>query len=144
MKNLVLLMIVLALCTHCTRGSPPSKTAGKNQTIAKETPQSPNTTDAQEQDNKNLTAGVESEALRVYIDPETGEFTAPPEQENAAARKQALPEAFSTSQEGLEEKPSPVPGGGTMVDLKGRFRSPLVATTDSNGKIKIEHQAPDK
>jgi hypothetical protein len=40
----------------------------------------------------------------------------------------------------LEERPSPVPGGGTMVDLKGRFQSPLTATIDSNGDIKIEHR----
>ena len=143
MKNLVLLMIALAFCTHCTQGSPPSKTAGVNQTSAKEAPPSPNTTVAQEQNNKNLTAGAESEAQRVYIDPETGEFTNPPEQEAATASKQALPAASSTSHQGLEEKPSPVEGGGTMVDLKGRFRSPLTATTDSNGKIKIEHQASD-
>jgi len=135
-------MIVLAFCTHCTEGSPPSKTAGVNQTSAKETPTSPNTRVGQEQNNKNLTAGAESEAQRVYIDPETGEFTTPPEREIATARKQALTAASSTSHEGLEERPAP--GGGTMVDLKGRFRSPLTATIDSNGKIKIEHQASDK
>ena len=103
----------------------------------------PNTTVAQEQNNKNLTAGAESEALRVYIDPETGEFTNPPEQEAGTARKQALPAASSTSHQGLEEKPSPVEGGGTMVDLKGRFRSPLTATIDGNGKTKIGHQVSD-
>ena len=97
----------------------------------------------QEQNNKNHTAGADSEAQRVYIDPETGEFTNPPEQEAGTARKRALPAASSTSHQGLEEKPSPVEGGGTMVDLKGRFRSPLTATTDNNGKIKIQHQASD-
>lgn len=144
MRTLFLLMIVLAFFTHCTEGSPPSKTAAVNQTSAKETQPSANTTVAQEQNNKNLTAGTESEAQRVYIDPETGEFTTPPEREVATARKQALPAASSTSHQGLEEKPSPVEGGGTMVDLEGRFRTPLTATTDNNGKIKIEHQAPEK
>ena len=143
MKNLVLLMIVLAFCTQCTQGSPPSKTAGVNQTSAKEAPPSPNTTVAQEQNKKDLTSPGESEALRVYVDPDTGDFTAPPEQEVAAASNLALPAASSTSHQGLEEKPSPVPGGGTMVDLEGRFRSPLTATIDSNGKTKIEHQVSD-
>ena len=143
MKPLVLLLILLAFCTHCTEGSPDSRTAGMKQTSAKESPPSPNTTVAPEQNNKNLPAGVESEALRVYLDPVTGEFTGPPEQEVAAARNLALPAASSTSQPGLEEKPSPVPGGGTMVDLKGQFRTPLTATIDSNGKTKIEHQVSD-
>ena len=143
MKTLVLLMIVLVFCTYCTEGSPPSKTAGVNQTSSQETLPSPNTAVAQEQNKKNLTSPAESQALRVYIDPETGEFIAPPEQEVAAARNLALPAASSTSHQGLEEKPSPVPGGGTMVDLKGHFRSPLTATIDSNGKTKIEHRASD-
>ena len=143
MKTLVLLVIVLAFCTHCTGGSPPSNGEGVQQTSAKETPPSPNTTVAQEQNDKNLTSPGESEAQRVYIDPETSEFTAPPEREVATVRKLASPAASSTSHQGLEEKPSPVPGGGTMVDLQGRFRSPLTATTDSNGKIKIEHQVSD-
>jgi hypothetical protein len=134
MKTLFLLMIALAFCTNCTEGSPPSKTAGVNQTSSQETLPSPNTAVAEEQNKKNLTSPAESEALRVYIDPETGEFTVPPEQEVAAA---------STSPQGLEEKPSPVPGGGTMVDLKGHFRSPLTATIDSNGQTKIGHQAID-
>ena len=143
MKPFVFLMIVLAVCTHCTGGSPPSTSDGVTQTNAKATPPKSNTTAAQEQISKDVTTPGESGALRVYIDPETGEYTTPPAPEVPAARKLPSPAALSTSHEGLEEQPSPVPGGGTLVDLKGRFRSPLVATIDSNGKTKIEHQAID-
>lgn len=144
MKPLVFLMIVLAFCTHCTGESPSPNTDGVKQTNTKATSPPKNTTAAQEQKKKNVTTPGESGALRVYIDPETGEFITPPEREVPAERKMAPPATFSTSQEGLEERPSPVPGGGTMVDLKGRFQSPLTATIDGNGKTKIEHQANDK
>ena len=144
MKLHVLLILVLTFCAQCTGGSPPSKTDAANQNSAKEAPTSPNATVAQEQNNQNFSAGAESEAQRVYIDPETGEFTSPPAKTVPTARTTAPSAAFSTSDEGLEEKPSPVPGGGTMVELKGRFRTPLTATIDSNGKIKIEHQASEE
>ena len=48
-------------------------------------------------------------------------------------------EAYSTSHEGLVETPSPVPGGGVMVDLQGRFLSPLTATVGADGKIEMRH-----
>ena len=73
---------------------------------------------------------------RAYIDPETGELTDPPA---GSAASQSEAAAFSTSHAGLRERPSPVPGGGMMVDLQGRFRSPLVATRGADGKLTIHH-----
>lgn len=144
MKPLVFLMILLAFCTHCTGGSPPSNTDGVKQTNTEATSPPHNTTAAQAQNKNNVTTPGQSGAFRVYIDPETGEFTTPPERGVPAARTTAPSAAFSTSHEGLEERPSPVPGGGTMVDLKGRFQSPLTATIDGNGKTIIEHQVSDE
>jgi hypothetical protein len=76
--------------------------------------------------------------MRIYRDPVTGELVDPPAE---APDQVSLPpdDALSTSSEGLMETPSPVPGGGIMVDLQGRFRSPLVAKQDAEGKIKIQH-----
>jgi hypothetical protein len=144
MKTLVLLAIVLAFCTQCTGGSPSSNTDGVKQTNTEVVSPPHNATAAQGQNKENLSTSEQSGALRVYIDPETGEFTTPPARTVPATRTTAPPAAFSTSDEGLEERPSPVPGGGTMVDLKGRFQSPLTATIDGDGKTKIEHQASDK
>lgn len=81
-------------------------------------------------------AGAEerSAGMRVYIDPVTGEFAEPP-----AGAAHAPSAASSTSDAGLVEIPSPVPGGGVMVDLQGRFRRPLVATIDADGKMTIRH-----
>ena len=95
-----------------------------------------------------------SAGQRIYIDPETGEQTTPPsaaaplfESSQSATAKEAAQSATlhtavsdMTSDEGLEEEPSPVPGGGMKVNLQGRFQQPLVATIDPEGKVHIQHQ----
>ncbi len=80
-----------------------------------------------------------SPGLRAYVDPVTGEFGVPPSW--AARRVEALAPgpAYSTSHEGLVETPSPVPGGGVMVDLQGRFRNPMTAMLDADGRTKMQH-----
>jgi hypothetical protein len=65
--------------------------------------------------------------LGVRIDPATGKpflgnVPLSPELENA----------ISTSSEGLQEVPSP--GGGTMVDLQGRFRTIIAVKITTNGR----------
>ncbi|MHC4984477.1 MAG: post-PEP-CTERM-1 domain-containing protein, partial [Planctomycetota bacterium] len=77
-----------------------------------------------------------SSGFRAYVDPETGELTEPP---SDALAEEPPAAAFSTSHEGLVETPSPAPGGGVMVDLQGRFRSPLTATVDADGKVRMQH-----
>ena len=76
--------------------------------------------------------------MKIYRDPVTGEFVDPPAE--APAQVSLPPDAaLSTSSEGLVETPSPVPGGGVIVDLQGRFRSPLMATQDAEGRVTIQH-----
>ena len=61
---------------------------------------------------------------------------------NFRGNREITPEmqnATSTSSEGLVEEISPVPGGGVMIDLKGRFQSPLIITQDPAGKQKNRH-----
>ncbi len=59
--------------------------------------------------------------MKAYKDPETGKLGAPPDATGEPASSKAVEDAISTSMEGLVEKPAP--GGGTMVDLNGRFQS---------------------
>jgi hypothetical protein len=73
---------------------------------------------------------------RIYIDPATGKFTERPV-DARAAQEDAQDNALSTSHEGLVERP--LPGGGSVIDLQGRFQSPLIATLDANGKLTIDH-----
>src|SRR5205823_1768872 len=73
---------------------------------------------------------------RIYIDPRTGRLTGAPA-DARAAQEEMQEFALSTSHEGLVE--TPLPGGGSMVDLQGRFRSPLIATVGVDGKLTIDH-----
>jgi hypothetical protein len=78
--------------------------------------------------------------MKVYIDPRTGRIVseAPP----GIAPLPLTPKeqsALSTSHQGLVQAPSSLPGGGVKLDLQGRFQSPLIATTDANGEVKIQH-----
>ncbi len=75
----------------------------------------------------------------IYVNPETGEVEAPPPTMALFPLSQAEKNAMSTSDDGLVEEPSSVTGGGVMVNLEGRFRSPLAATRDGDGKITLRH-----
>ena len=81
-----------------------------------------------------------SSGMVIYIDPQTGAILKAPAPGTVPLQlTPALQNALSTSDQGLAESPSSVPGGGVKVDLQGRFQSPLFATTDANGKVKLHH-----
>ena len=74
----------------------------------------------------------------VHVDPQTGQIVpgpvpgTPPLQLSPADQNR-----MSTSFQGLVERPAP--GGGFMVDLQGRFQSPLMATIGPDGKVTVFH-----
>lgn len=79
--------------------------------------------------------------MKIFVDPKTGEMSKP-------APQPVLPEATQRSFEAVKEPlpellemPSPRPGGGIMIDLKGQFRTPLKASRDADGKLSIKHEA---
>jgi hypothetical protein len=125
MKRVALLMLVLAFCTYCTKGRSPSTIDDAGQAKA-------GTAAAYQQTSPGI-------AQRAYIDPETGEFVNPPEHETPAASKSIQPSALSISAETMEEASSPVPGGGVMIDLKGRYQHSVSATVEADGKATVEH-----
>jgi hypothetical protein len=140
MKFVFFITALIVLCISCDTDGPPPITDSTQDASLKHTSLSRNRVIEQEPKEKNMTAIRNDKTFRAYIDPETGEFITPEEAEVLPEKKLIPPAAYSTSQEGLEERPSSVPGGGIMVDLKGRFQSPLTATIDSSGGIKIEHR----
>ena len=74
--------------------------------------------------------------MRIYIDPTTGRIAEPPRgAEGAASGVPASPRGVGASAAGLAEVPSPVDGGGVMVDLQGRFRSVMKATRTTAGGV---------
>jgi hypothetical protein len=78
-----------------------------------------------------------SSGMKVYIDPETGEFLDSPPEKLPSEMPEAAEEAISTSHEGLEIIEVDKPGGGVMMDLKGRFRHYQKATKNADGNITI-------
>lgn len=92
---------------------------------------------ARNSDSKTADPGANKGApgIVVHIDPTTGEFRPePPAKEvmPAPAAKVSIP-LFS-------EVSSPTPGGGVMIDLKGQFQTPLVATINADGKVTLKHE----
>lgn len=86
--------------------------------------------------------GVAGEpGMTIYRDPTTGQFVPPPAGPPGPSKPLPTPSpGSSTSHADLVERPSVVPGGGVIIDLEGRFRGPLTATVDADGKVTIQHQ----
>jgi hypothetical protein len=134
MKRFALFMAILAFCIHYTEVRSPSTIDDGGQTKT-------SATAARQQSRMGLVSLGTTIAQRATIDPETGEFVSPPEHETPASNESNQPSAFSIRAEMMEEESSPVPGGGVMIDLKGRFKSPVRATIEASGKTTIEHPA---
>ena len=74
----------------------------------------------------------------IYVDPQTGALLQEPAPGTVPLRlTPQLQNALSTSQHDLVE--TPAAGGGVKVDLQGRFQSPLAATIDANGNLRLQH-----
>ena len=82
---------------------------------------------------------VNPAGLTAYADPRTRTLTTVP----PAGLPATSAPAASQSAVGLVEQPLP-DRAGVMVDLQGRFRSPLVATIGPNGTVQIDHATPDE
>lgn len=80
-------------------------------------------------------AGDEQPGMRAYIDPRTGGFAAEPPPGEPLPALDATP-----SQSAADLQAVPAPGGGVMIDLQGRFQSPLVATVQPDGTIRLHHE----
>jgi hypothetical protein len=90
------------------------------------------------------------QGLKAVVDPATGQFTVPPRPPITGS-----PEAFApptipsasaagssanlaTSHDGLVAVRGTTRAGGLQVDLKGRFRSSVIATVGPDGKVRTE------
>ena len=79
------------------------------------------------------------QATIVHIDPQTGQIMVPP---MAASTQTQQPQLNTLAMPPLRETVSPVPGGGVMMHLDERFLTPLMATIDADGKVRIGHDLP--
>lgn len=85
-------------------------------------------------------ATPEQGGMKVYVDPQTGNIVPAPA---PGASTLVIPSdqqnALSTSSQGLAERPSDAAGGGVLLDLQGRFQSPMIGTTDNAGNSTVQH-----
>jgi hypothetical protein len=81
--------------------------------------------------------GSMAEGYVVHVDPQTGRIEQQSQSTFPVAADSKMQHRLSTSSEGLVETPSPVPGGGVMVDLEGRFMNTFVATVDDSGGVEV-------
>ncbi len=129
MKQLVLMIMVIAVCIGHSDAQPPDPMDGRQGTAAGPV------IDRQSEPSETSSAAG---AQRAYVDPQTGELVPLSRVVSPPDNQPLSPAAVSSSVETLEEEPSPVPGGGMMIDLKGGYRSPIKATIDSNGRATVE------
>ena len=78
------------------------------------------------------------QATIAHIDPQTGQIMVPP----MASTQTQQPQINTLAMPPLRETVSPVPGGGVMIHLDERFLTPLMATIDGDGKVRIGHDLP--
>jgi len=81
-----------------------------------------------------------SPAIIVHIDPQTGQIITPPATLSPGQVPQSSLGAAEKTPPQLQQKLSPVPGGGVMIELDDRFQTPLTATIDADGKVRLEHK----
>ncbi|SRR5258708_3794154 len=94
--------------------------------------------------NKTPSSSSTSPGMKVYVDPKTGQFQKPPVGKIPEGAQMSKPlrgdeTEHKTSGKELEEKVSPVIGGGIVMDVRLRFRRPLVASRDADGNLTIQH-----
>ena len=95
---------------------------------------------AQDSAEVRCTLGGSSVAGRVvHIDPQTARPTSHPVPDQAAALAALQAAAANRSTKGLVEEPGPT--GGVKLNLRNRFRNPLVAVTHEEGGLQVDHLA---
>jgi hypothetical protein len=86
-------------------------------------------------------ASERASGIIVHIDPKTGEIITPP---TGALPGEVPPSPVDSTKkppEELRQVPSPVPEGGVVIQLDERFDTPLSATIDADGKVKLGHKS---
>lgn len=95
-------------------------------------------TRSSESTKSGVAANENAPGIVVHIDPITGEFRPGPP--GGATLPQAA-QAAKAAAPPFKEIPSPIPGGGVMIDVQGHFHTPLVATMDADGKVTLKHES---
>jgi len=85
-------------------------------------------------------SGAAGAGMRVYRDPATGAFTAPPTDaaSDALANERAVQrQARESAPAALAEEPGTSAAGGVTMNLQGRFQSDTTATIGADGAVHL-------
>jgi hypothetical protein len=74
------------------------------------------------------------QAVRVYVDPETGQLVSRAVEARALALGARERQMLSRSSKGL--KPQKLANGGVALNLQGRFQSMVMVATDARGEVR--------
>jgi hypothetical protein len=132
-RNLLICLIILFISVSFQ----PVLFAQDTQTTPEVSEEAIDGTSTENIEKEPISPPAKSSGLKVYIDPETGEFLDSPPEKMPAEIQRTDEEAISTSIEELEQREVDLPGGGVMMDLKGRFHQYQTATKDADGNITI-------
>lgn len=139
MKKQILYVWLASMSLACTSsGMQPAALAEALSTSSTHKQAVPETVQTRRQVVDTKAAANGAPGMRAYKDPKTGKLGPPPPSERSSKASLEMDRAVSTESEDLVEVPSPVPGGGVMVDLKGRFQSHTKATKDAEGEVTID------
>jgi hypothetical protein len=139
--KVALAALLTVLAGGCAHKLAPQVGSGELITIPNSSQPPLNTTPGKEVANSAGGVAQSGAGLVVHVDPITGQILAKPPippigQELELQQLQSVP--AQTPQ--VLEVPSTVPGGGVKVNLNRQFHIPLVATIETDGKIKLEHR----
>lgn len=137
MSRLAILWVALSFLSHLTEGSPLVRAEDAR-------PAAVGTPVAQAPKGAESTSLAGSSAQKAYIDPDTGELIPRPARVAPAQRDSIQPSTLGASTDGMQERSSPVPDGGVMIDLKGRFQNPVSVTVDGKEAARAMHPAVDR
>ncbi len=127
--------LMLILSAGCSP-SVPSSADTEDRAASSESSQPPQGT-AQVTETRQPAAGATEKApgMIIHIDPITGEIVSTP------ATPLPTDKLTTETPKELRVVPSPVPGGGVMIELDDRFSTPQKATVEADGKVTIKHQS---
>jgi hypothetical protein len=135
-----LVALLAGLAIACADKLASTVAAGEPNTIPESAQPSSGMPQSKEAPNSNGRVAPQASGLVVHIDPVTGEILPKPQ---VAPDQKPDPQVFQSAPAPASqfvEVASPSPGGGVKVHLNRQFHQPLVATVDSDGKIRLRHR----
>ena len=138
-RNVALGALFAAVSGGCAGPLLPPTSSGLQPTILGDTQGYQNRGLPAESAKHSASGAVSAPGMVVHIDPKTGKITTPAVESQKAEILQQSSQAIQKPRPQLYETLSTEPGGGIVIELDDRFLTPLTATVDADGKMRLKH-----